>query len=131
ETKDEEQPATGLLVGTPPYMSPEQVNGDSDVIGPATDIYSLGVILYELLTGQHPYQAEDTQALLQQIIAVEPKPPKTLRRDLDEGLQAICMKAMSKKISNRYGTMEEFAAALTKYLKGSSTSRVRLKVTVP
>ena len=116
-TDNEESRATqrGTILGTPAYMSPEQVLGDPDQIGPHTDVYSLGVILYELLTGRVPYQGAPT-AVIGQILGVDPPAPEEHREDLDPKLAAICSKAMSKKREGRYGSMKELASDLTKYL---------------
>jgi WD40 repeat protein len=117
ETEDESRlTAFGALLGTPSYMAPEQVQGDPAGIGPACDIYSLGVILYQLLTGQLPFQGPVT-AVLGQVLVVEPPPPSTLRANLDPRLEAICLKAMAKKVANRYASMAELAAALADYLR--------------
>jgi LSD1 subclass zinc finger protein len=106
---------TGAVVGTPAYMSPEQIMGDPRAVGCATDIYSLGVILYELLTGQLPFPGPGP-ALFGQILHAEAQPPSTVRPGLDPVLDAVCRKAMAKKAAERYASMGELAAALQTYL---------------
>ncbi len=107
---------TGQLMGTLSYMAPEQIRGDLNEIGPACDIYALGVILYELLTGRLPFDGSGL-AVAGQILAVTPLPPSTHRSDLDPALEAICLKAMAKQVGDRYASMGELAAALTGFLR--------------
>jgi formylglycine-generating enzyme required for sulfatase activity len=105
---------SGAVLGTPAYMSPEQVRGDVDAMGPGCDIYALGVILYELLTGKLPFDGPGT-AVLAQILTREPEPPSRYRKKLDPQLEAICMKAMAKPVPERYATMAAMAAALASF----------------
>ena len=99
-------------MGTLGYMAPEQIRGDLNEIGPACDIYALGVILYELLTGRLPFSGSGL-AVAGQILTQAPLPPSTHRSDLDPALEAICLKAMAKEVGDRYTSMAELAAALT------------------
>ncbi|HEV3263152.1 MAG TPA: serine/threonine-protein kinase [Gemmataceae bacterium] len=121
--KDARLTQAGAIMGTPAYMAPEQARGSLDEMGPGCDVYSLGVILYELLTGRLPFVG-DTMAVLAQVLADEPEPPSVHRPDLDLRLQAVCLKAMAKKPGARYRTMGDFAAALTEYLKDTTEPTV-------
>jgi formylglycine-generating enzyme required for sulfatase activity/serine/threonine protein kinase len=112
---------SGQVMGTLGYMSPEQIRGDLKEIGPACDIYALGVILYELLTGRLPFSGSGL-AVAGQILTQAPLPPSTHRGDLDRALEAICLKAMAKAVGDRYASMAELAAALTGYIHSLSTT---------
>lgn len=108
---------TGMLVGTPAYMSPEQIEGDQTQIGPATDIWSLGVILYELLAAQMPFPGATIYKVISSIQHAEPKPLLEVRPDVPEELAAICHKMMAKDRADRYSSMTEVAAALLRVSK--------------
>jgi eukaryotic-like serine/threonine-protein kinase len=102
----------GVVVGTPAYMSPEQASGDTASVGPASDLYSTGVVLYALLTARLPFEATNRAALMYKIVHTAAPPPSRFRPGLDAGLEAICLKALAKRPKERFGSGEEMAAAL-------------------
>jgi serine/threonine protein kinase len=119
--QDERLTRVGLVLGTPAYMSPEQICGRAEGLGPSCDIYSLGVILYELLTGCVPFEGPEA-FVLGQIVFAEPAPPSKHRPDLDPLIEAICLRAMAKKVEERYASMRELAKALERFLRSRSKS---------
>src|SRR5579883_2146728 len=128
--KSERLTRVGLVVGTPMYMSPEQASGKEETIGPGCDIYSLGVIMYELLTGRVPFEGPEA-FVLGQVLFVEPPPPSRYRPDIDPRLEAICMKAMAKSLDRRYATMGELAMAVSEYLRAAEDAPPSLEVRSP
>ena len=100
----------GVVVGTPEYMSPEQGKGEE--LDGRSDIYSVGIILYQMLTGRLPFQAESAVAVLLKHLIEEPAPPSTLSPGVDRALEAVCMKAMRKRREERYATAREMRTAL-------------------
>jgi serine/threonine protein kinase len=107
---------SGILVGTPAFMSPEQIEGDLDKIGPATDQYSLGVLLYELFTQQLPFRGS-SMAIIAQALVKEPPPPIQLRSDLDPRINAACLKMMAKAPEDRFSSLAEVADELETILE--------------
>jgi formylglycine-generating enzyme required for sulfatase activity/serine/threonine protein kinase len=107
---------SGAIMGSPAYMSPEQARGDSPNLGPTSDIYSLAVILYELLTARRPFEGTVTE-VLGKILHVAPDPPSRHRPNIDPRLESICLKAMAKDPQDRYQSMRELATALGDFLK--------------
>ena len=106
----------GAIYGTPSYMSPEQAGGDPTTINHAADIYSLGVILYELLTGDVPFRGSFT-AVLAQLLHTAPEPPRQRNPAIDQALEAICLKALAKQPAKRHPSMKALAKLLIQAAK--------------
>jgi len=109
---------SGVVVGTPHYMAPEQALGQSKQISPAADVYSLGVILYEMLTGHVPLDGEGTLGTLMAVTALEPRSFESWGVQVPRDLAAICMKCLEKPPVNRYASAEAFADDLNRFREG-------------
>ena len=106
----------GAIVGTPAFMSPEQAMAEDNVVGPLSDVFSLGTVLYYLLAGQTAFSGRSTQEVLNKVRACTPPPPSRIKSNVPSGLEAICLKAMEKLPENRYQGASEFADDLCRWL---------------
>jgi eukaryotic-like serine/threonine-protein kinase len=109
---------TGLILGTPSYMAPEQVRGRQRETSTASDIYGLGAVLYKLLTGRPPFQADTVFELLDQLVEREPDPPREHNPEVDLALESICLKCLEKDPYLRYDSAEALAFDLELWLAG-------------
>jgi WD40 repeat protein len=109
---------SGCLVGTPGYMAPEQASGKRALVGPATDIYALGVVLYELLTGQLPFQRDSTLELLRAVTSDDPPRPRRLQPRVPRDLEAITLHCLEKEPRHRYPTALALAEDLQRFREG-------------
>jgi serine/threonine-protein kinase len=121
---------TGMVLGTPLYMSPEQARGD-DELDARVDVYALGVIMYEAATGRVPFIGNNYLSVISQVLNEDPKPPRELRPDLSEELEAVMLRAMAKDRIERYPSATDLLDDLTALLEDPTRSTERAKITGP
>lgn len=109
---------SGQILGTPGYMAPEQATGRTDLQGPGTDIYSLGAILYFLLTGRPPFQAASTLETLDQVVRQQPVSPRDLNPSVPRDIETVCLKCLSKEPRQRYFSAQALAEDLQRFVQG-------------
>ena len=119
--RDARVTSSGAIIGTPAYSAPEQFGGDANAITPAADVYSLGVILYEMLAGRLPFQGTFHE-VWKQFLTQDADPPSHDGLGIDPRLEVICMKAMSKEVTGRYASMAELAHALEEYVNQTNSA---------
>ncbi len=117
-TVDSDMTLTGQVLGSPNFMAPEQAEGRLQAIGLPTEVYSLGALLYHLLTRQPPFQAETLTTLLKQVIEIDPVPPRLLNPSIPQDLETICLKCLEKEPGKRYATAQMLADELGRFLDG-------------
>jgi WD40 repeat protein/serine/threonine protein kinase len=113
---------TGRPMGTPPYMAPEQIDRGREAIGPPADVYALGAILYELLTGTPPHNADSSWRAMRDIVTAPPVPPRRRFRSIPRDLEAICMRCLEKRPGARYATASDLVDDLRRFLDGRPTA---------
>jgi serine/threonine protein kinase len=129
--KEEDYGKCALYAGTPAYMSPEQARGEGHRVDGRSDIFSLAVVFYELMTGKKPFRGDSHRELLEEIVSTEPRPPRQIDDSTPKELERICLKALSKRATERYPTAHDMAEELRAYLKALDVQNTPLLASQP
>jgi tetratricopeptide (TPR) repeat protein len=116
--EDQRRTVTGMIMGTPNYMAPEQAEGRSDKVGPLADVYALGAILYEMLTGRPPFEGDTQLETVRKVLSEEPTPPRLLQPTVPRDLSTLCLKCLEKDPRRRFTSAEALADELRRFLNG-------------
>ncbi len=111
---------SGTMLGTPYYMAPEQARGQLGLVGPRSDLYSLGVVFYELLTNHNPFRGENTVEIYHNILTLDPSPPSSYNKEISKKIDIICLKCLKKDSFQRYKTARDLADDLRRYRDGKN-----------
>jgi tetratricopeptide (TPR) repeat protein/tRNA A-37 threonylcarbamoyl transferase component Bud32 len=129
-TAEQEPTQAGAVLGTPPYMAPEQAGGRLDLIDARTDVYGLGAVLYHLLTGEPPFGGKDTPEVLGRVLSDPPRRPRELIGDVPRALEAVCLQALAKRREDRYPSAKALAEEVVRWLADAPVSAYRDPLTV-
>lgn len=129
--EEEQRGARGAIAGTVAYMSPEQLRGESHLLDGRTDVYSIGVVMYELLTGRRPFQGKDRAEFREQILKREPRPPRSIDDSISRELEKICLKCLAKSVADRYVTAADLAEELRRAAANVPESTATFRTGVP